>query len=677
MTHTELMALLNAHEWRDVEFKEARREVPNRAYETVSAFANTEGGHLVFGVRQSGQDIEIVGVLDVDKVQNEFLSGLRQRDKISLVMDVGEELHKHEGADLLIFHVPEAHRSDKPVYLNGDIRRSFVRSGGNNMRCSESERNRFLMDAAADRYDGQTVDFNLDTAFDGESIKWYRAMYESQPGNRSYASLSDMDFLEQMGLLVERAGDRLTTRAAILLFGSNPRFRQLLSRPVVDRQRYSVRREQADTGERWSDRLVLEENLIRTWRTLMEDWLSKIAEHPFRIDPATLRRDDTPPDDIAFREAMVNLVVHQDYAEQGRKAVIRHYPDQTVFWNPGDAFATDLDMLEPGEKEVRNPRLALAFRRIGLSEHAGWGLRDLFRNWLQLGNVPPTIANDKRRKSFELALVKEQLVTDQLLRRLDDLGLRLVDAPSGPRTRAFAFACRERTVTLAQIKVVTDLPAPDAAAVATELVAQALLEETAPDTYALAAHLRERLVPSSSTSTEDDMITAPAVRPTTNLVTAHDDQVTKSKALTDQPAPKPSPVRPAGELDPPEKSRPSTASGHQTPSKRDIGTEHESRPETNLVTDRVTKLSDQQRRLIAACDTPKSLVELMAIVGMTHRSYFRTRYLKPLLDARIIRMTNPERPKAANQRYVLTEAGVGLRALHFNAEQASEGPTQG
>ena len=50
--------------------------MPRDAYETVSAFANTEGGHLVFGVRKSGREMEIVGVLDVDKVQSEFLSTL-------------------------------------------------------------------------------------------------------------------------------------------------------------------------------------------------------------------------------------------------------------------------------------------------------------------------------------------------------------------------------------------------------------------------------------------------------------------------------------------------------------------------------------------------------------------------------------------------------------------------
>ena len=53
MNQDQLIELLKAHEWKDIEFKEARREVPRSAYETVSAFANTEGGHLVFGVRKN------------------------------------------------------------------------------------------------------------------------------------------------------------------------------------------------------------------------------------------------------------------------------------------------------------------------------------------------------------------------------------------------------------------------------------------------------------------------------------------------------------------------------------------------------------------------------------------------------------------------------------------------
>ena len=607
MTRDELIELLHRHEWRDVEFKEAQRRVPSDAYETVSAFANTEGGHLVFGVREGDQEMEIVGVLDVDKVQSEFLSTLRQPDKLSVVVDVEEELHRHGESDLLIFYVPEAHRSQKPVFLNGNISRSFIRSGGSDVRCSEQERNRFLLDAAVDRPDGQAVDFDLRTAFDPDAIRWYRAVYETRPDNRSYTALSDADFLAEMGLLVEQGGGRRPTRAAVLLFGANPTFRQLVPRPVVDCQRFMATREAADTEDRWFDRVVLEENLVRTWRFLIEDWYQKFADHPFRLDPATMQRDDTPPDYRAFRESMINLLMHQDYADHSRQAVIRHYRDQTVFWNPGDAFATDPHLLEPGEREVRNPRIVLAFRRIGLSEHAGWGLRDVFRNWQQLGYVPPRIVSDRRRKSFELVLTKEELLSDAQLAWQRDLGIGLMDEEA----RAFALACREPDIGLWQIKAVTGLSGPESAALADGLVNRALIERAGGDRYVLADRLRKRLPRSDQVSDH--------VRRWQPTDTDH--------------------VRPA----PPD-----------------------------MVTDRAPpRMTAHQRRILDACDVPRSLLDLMRRAGVTHRTHFRRRHMQPLLDAGIIRMTNPDRQNAANQRYVLTETGVAIKAARMGAVAGS------
>ena len=45
---------------------------------------------------------------------------------------------------------------------------------------------------------------------------------------------------------------------------------------------------------------------------------------------------------------------------------------------------------------------------------------------------------------------------------------------------------------------------------------------------------------------------------------------------------------------------------------------------------------------------------------MSHRSHFRRKHLKPLLDAGLVRMTNPGNPRAPNQKYVLTAAGAAL-----------------
>ena len=589
MNQEALMDLLNAHEWRDVEFKEARQNVPSSAYETVSAFANTDGGHLVFGVKEKGQGVEIVGVLNVDKVQGDFLNALRQREKISVALDVQEELHKHEDADLLLFYVPEARRADKPVYLNGDIRRAFVRSGGSDVRCSPNERNRFLMDAASERYDGQTLDFPPDTAFDEESLRWYRAVYERRPDNRPYAELTDVDFLGEMGLLRQEGGRRLPTRAAVLLFGANWTLGEILPRPIVDCQRYRLPRDEADTDERWSDRLVLEENIARTWRALVDDWYPRIAEHPFGVDPATLQRDDAPPDYRAFREAMVNLVLHQDYADHTRKAVIQHYPDQTIFWNPGDAFATSADLLEPGEKEVRNPHLVRAFRRIGVNENAGWGLRDMFRNWRQLGNVPPAINNDKRRKAFGVTLLRETLLSEEQLIFQRSLGVPLSEDEAG----AFAYLCRVRSASVTALRAVIGRKTTETEQVLAALHTQKLVRIPQQGSlYRLAQHIETML----------DEPSAP------DHAAAADNQI----------------VGPA--LD-----------------HADID------------------LTNPQRRIVQVCDVPRTATELADLAGLPRKD-FRNRHLEPLVAGGLLRVDNAEVRNGRNQRYVLTEKGVSLKA---------------
>ena len=74
MNRDELLQLVDGGEWNEVEFKEARRAVPRSAYETVSAFANAHGGWLVFGVGEIPDGYQIVGVENVDRVQNDFLA---------------------------------------------------------------------------------------------------------------------------------------------------------------------------------------------------------------------------------------------------------------------------------------------------------------------------------------------------------------------------------------------------------------------------------------------------------------------------------------------------------------------------------------------------------------------------------------------------------------------------
>ena len=53
MTKEELLSRLNGEEWNDFEVKEAKNEIPKNACETVSAFSNSYGGWIVFGIKEN------------------------------------------------------------------------------------------------------------------------------------------------------------------------------------------------------------------------------------------------------------------------------------------------------------------------------------------------------------------------------------------------------------------------------------------------------------------------------------------------------------------------------------------------------------------------------------------------------------------------------------------------
>ncbi len=80
------------------------------------------------------------------------------------------------------------------------------------------------------------------------------------------------------------------------------------------------------------------------------------------------------------------------------------------------------------------------------------------------------------------------------------------------------------------------------------------------------------------------------------------------------------------------------------------------------------------RRLVAALQGEMSRAELMAALGLADRSYFLRSYLHPSLDAGLIEMTLPQRPRSRNQRYRLTP--VGREARNSRQESEEEGSAE-
>jgi ATP-dependent DNA helicase RecG len=603
MTEQDILELLNQHEWKDVEFKEARTAVPKSAYESVSAFANTEGGHLVFGVKKDDSDFELVGVIDVDKVQNDFLTTLRQREKINQPVDVQENLHTIENKDILVFYIPEANRSQKPVYLNGDIKRSFLRKGACDIKCSDEELKRLLNDASKERYDGIAVEYDIGKCFSAKDIAWYRRHYEGKPGNRSYADLNDEDFLFQFGLIKETPGGRKPTIASILLFGQDGYLRGLLPRPVIDCQRYLYKAGSTDQG-RWHDRTVCDYNLVQTWISIME-WYYRFAEIPFEIDPKTMQRKDQPVDYVAFRESIVNMLIHQDYSDHTRKPVIQHYSDLTRFWNPGDAFASVADLLEPGEKETRNPLIVTAFRRIGFSENAGWGLRDVFSSWRGLGHVPPELKNDKSKKAFELILKEEVLISEDQIRFQETVGVHL----SEDEAAVFAYACKKQgRFTISDIKGVLDKPTKACREVADYLANQVLLSQIDENTFELAPVMKQRFHMDGQAEAHDGG--------QNNDMKAHDHNSGVHDGVHDA--------------------------------------------ESGVHDGVHGVLNETELKILTTCKSKKSTPEILEVLGYSSRTRNYRTALGNLIDNGLILMSQPDKPRSKSQQYLISEKGMKI-----------------
>lgn len=620
LSRSELLARIKSYEWSDLEVKAAQNEVPRDAFETISAFANTAGGHLVFGVQQHQNEFEVVGVLALDKVQNDLLSALRSREKISYQIATNDDVIETETGKLLVFYIPEAPRQNKPVYLNGDIRRSYIRRGAGDQRCNEDDIRRFLRAAGGPSYESETVDVDIGTSVDTPTLDRYRQRFQARNPGHQCNQYDHAHFLEHWALAIGTNGGLRPSRAAILLFGTGTALRAMMPRPLVDCRWADYPWDAPAPERRWLDRVVCEENLWTCWEQLADRYAQN-ASKPFAIELGTMERRDRPEDFISFREAAINLLMHQDFEETTRAATIVFHPDRVVFENPGCARAAKADLLEPGAKDVRNPLIVSMFRRVGLSEQAGTGISAIFSDWRRRGRVPPEILNDVPSYSFRLSLLAKELMSERQLLFQASLGARLSDQEA----HALAILCGQPQVSLPEFRASLGLGTADTLAVLGRLETQVLatrIERPSGACYELAGHLRDRWPLSG----------AGKAPPGSSLVT---DQASKNgkSLVTDQahsPADDRCPV---------------------------------ARP--------IQDLTPQQRQLLAACDTPRRQTELMALLGVTHRTQFRTFHLQPLIDGGLLQPLFPDSPRHPKQRYSLTPVGAEIVGRQLKAEEIS------
>lgn len=142
-----LDTLLNQTECDDIEFKSAAGGFPSSFWETYSAFANTDGGTIVFGVKETDGKFSLNGLSEeqIEKYKKDFWNNVNNRSTISCnLMNENNVLDaEYKGYKFLIFFIPRASKEQRPVFkatdpYNGTYKRNYE----GDYKCSRREINR-------------------------------------------------------------------------------------------------------------------------------------------------------------------------------------------------------------------------------------------------------------------------------------------------------------------------------------------------------------------------------------------------------------------------------------------------------------------------------------------------------------------------------------------------------
>ena len=155
MTKEELLQKLTEIEWDDFECKRALDKLPEDVWTTVSAFSNTSGGWIVFGIKQQGAKFEILGVNNGEKTESDFLNTLRNGQKFNMRLTAKPRKYNFDGRLVLAFFVPSC--IVKPIYVGNPIN-TYIRTGSGDRRATETEVMAMMRDQAFGSKSEQVVE---------------------------------------------------------------------------------------------------------------------------------------------------------------------------------------------------------------------------------------------------------------------------------------------------------------------------------------------------------------------------------------------------------------------------------------------------------------------------------------------------------------------------------------
>ena len=345
------------------EWKESWRDEHLR---WVCGFANAKGGLLVIGRNDRGR---VVGIPDAARLLEELPNKIR--DLLGIVVEVNL---RSEGDREYLEIITPAYPS--PISYRGHY---YQRSGSTLQELKGAALDRFLLRKQGRTWDGVPVPGVTVKDLSAATLRRFRTLARKsgrvEPGSLGAPVASLIDKLRL------REGARLK-RAALLLFHKDPE--RFVSGAFVKIGFFRSESDLAYHDEVHGD-------LFTQVAATIERLQTKYLKAAIRYE-GIQRIEWFPVPEAALREAVLNALVHRDYAITA-PVQIRVYENRLRIWNPAvlpDGWAVE-DLLREHASLPYNPNIANAFFRAGEIEAWGRGIQRIFQACREANTPEPQI----------------------------------------------------------------------------------------------------------------------------------------------------------------------------------------------------------------------------------------------------------------------------------------------
>lgn len=337
--------------------------------QTTCAFLNTEGGWVLVGYNGT----ELTGIEHgIEEKVTELKSLIVERIFPQPLVDV--RIETYENKQVILMNVIKGSR--QPYSFD---KKYFVREGSNTKEANGDEISLLMRSSNeyASTWEKQTViDATLE---DLVSQEIETTINESIKIGRGKSLPTDISgFLNYFQLL----DFNLIKNGSIVLFGKDPI--QFISQCRI---RITVM-PYGKTGSRFDDTLLIEDNLFTSFNRIQEYFvrnLPMISE--FKHDEWDRASKSKYPME-AMDEAVLNAMVHRDYADISGEITINIYNEKIEIINSGEIphdIISNKNKIKEHHSILRNPIIAHMFYLRGKIEKLGRGLSLIKNRFTEFG----------------------------------------------------------------------------------------------------------------------------------------------------------------------------------------------------------------------------------------------------------------------------------------------------